>query len=351
MLFYSIIYTDISGADHYIRFRCFVCLKVVKRYRVSIRDHHIGVFRTFAIRSRFSPRFRFHPSFFANTRGAIGRAWFFTADLRDASHRRHPINSAVHTDNGQIYKQCCKANKLVRSHTRTFSRKEFIDFAWKLSQLSLSTRVNSRTAGCVSLLCSYAFAIIDVTNNDKINEANRAYRQRALRERLRVSLLIFPMHRDYRYLPVLSDVIEFSRALTRRALSGRTENALRRVWLITRITTLQFYLQNVGAKKAMMSRSKDPKRRSNYEINKKKIAVHTTVRTVIASDIQTAPEKGIRDDRNFVVGEDVLDCVKISNGKCEGKKKVGRGIVEMREPENCRELFVIPTKSSMLIGW
>jgi len=99
-----------------------------------------------------------------------------------------------------------------------------------------------------------------------------------------------------------------------------------------------------------MSRSKDPKRRSNYEINKKKIAVHTTVRTVIASDIQTAPEKGIRDDRNFVVGEDVLDCVKISNGKCEGKKKVGRGIVEMREPENCRELFVIPTKSSMLIG-
>lgn len=58
--------------------------------------------------------------------------------------------------------------------------------------------------------------------------------------------------------------------------------------------------------------------------------------------------KGIRGDRNFV-GEDVLDSVKISEGKCErvmqeGERE-GGGVVEVQEPaENCRELFVIPTK-------
>jgi len=59
------------------------------------------------------------------------------------------------------------------------------------------------------------------------------------------------------------------------------------------------------------------------------------------------------DDCNFVA-EDVLDSVKISEGKCEGEILQGRKdeVVEIQEPvENCRELFVIPTKSSaMLIG-
>lgn len=54
-------------------------------------------------------------------------------------------------------------------------------------------------------------------------------RQRSMQcERLHVSLLIFPAHRDYWYLPVPFGVIEFSRALTRPFRTARTENALRR---------------------------------------------------------------------------------------------------------------------------
>lgn len=64
--------------------------------------------------------------------------------------------------------------------------------------------------------------VIDVSNNDKINITNRACQQRPIqRERLHVSLLIFPVHHDYRYLLVLSNVIEFSRALTRAFWAAR----------------------------------------------------------------------------------------------------------------------------------
>lgn len=45
---------------------------------------------------------------------------FHRGFARRVAHRRHPINSAVRIDNGQICKQCCKANKLVRIHSRAF---------------------------------------------------------------------------------------------------------------------------------------------------------------------------------------------------------------------------------------
>lgn len=62
--------------------------------------------------------------------------------------------------------------------------------------------------------------------------------------------------------------------------------------------------------------------------------------------------KEVRGDRNFVVVVRTFPgSVKINGGAGRGRGETPGGM-EMRKPaENCRELFVIPTKSSaMLIG-
>lgn len=95
--------------------------------------------------------------------------------------RWHPINSTVRTDNRQICKQCCKANKLIRSHRAFLGRNLSVlreNYPnWSFSFLTRWIRMHRGRQKKVSRVFFFAFTsrylawtpAIDVANNDKIN--------------------------------------------------------------------------------------------------------------------------------------------------------------------------------------
>jgi len=113
-----------------------------------------------------------------NRPGMIFLPWICETRHTD---RWHPINSTARTDNRQICKQCCKANKLIRSR-RTFLgrylsvlRENYPN--WPFTFLAPSWICMHRGRQKCHACLFFAFTsrylartpAIDVANNDKIN--------------------------------------------------------------------------------------------------------------------------------------------------------------------------------------